>query len=267
MTQDITQASEPIYSSRIIKASALIPDTKVLLSEWTLTQSVTENLDRLQRENIFGKASRRRVEDVLRIFRQRYFDDPDIGAALVMLAQGGAPAQWLDSLLYFFSAQNDRTLRDTVIEVVHPRKMAGYSDLTVEHVNRHLNEWVTEGKMTTAWNEETAGRVARGIMATLRDFGVLKGAVNKQIAPVFLPTPAFALIAFWLKQRDRSGDRVLQSDDWKLFFLPVEGVERFFIEAHQEHLLSYHAAGSVIRIDFPAETLTDYARFLLEKVG
>jgi hypothetical protein len=43
-------------------------------------------------------------------------------------------------------------------------------------------------------------------------------------------------------------------------------VERFFIEAHQEHLLGYQAAGSVVRIDFPADTLTDYAHILLEKV-
>jgi hypothetical protein len=30
------------------------------------------NLERLRRENVLGKASRSRVEDVLAIFRQRY---------------------------------------------------------------------------------------------------------------------------------------------------------------------------------------------------
>jgi hypothetical protein len=100
-------------------------------------------------------------------------------------------------------------------------------------------------------------------MAALRDFGVLQGAVNKQIAPIYLPTPSFALIALWLQQRERSGHLVLQSDDWRLFFLPVEGVERFFIEAHQEHLLTYQAAGSVVRIAFPAHSLKAYAHVLL----
>lgn len=137
----------------------------------------------------------------------------------------------------------------------------------------------------TAWGEETTLRVARNLMAAMRDFGVLQGARHKQIAPIYLPTPSFALLALWLSEHEGSGDRVLHSDDWKLFFLPVEGVERFFIEAHQEHLLTYSAAGSVIRIEFPAADpstglakypqrsertglcLAEYAHVLLERAG
>lgn len=260
-----TEETEPIYTSRIIKASALIADTRVLLSEWDLSQSVDENLERARRQNIFGKTSRKRVEDILLIFRQRYFDDPDVGTMLVTLVQNSAPGQWIDSLLYFFSAQNDRTLQDLVIEVVYPRHLAGYVDLPKEHIIRALRDWVAEGKTSSPWGERTIDRVARGLMATLRDFGVLQGAANKSISPIFLPTPPFALIARWLEQRERSGNLVLNSNDWKIFFLPVQGVERFFIEAHQEHLLSYQAAGSVVRIDFPAETLTEYAHVLLER--
>jgi hypothetical protein len=240
-----------MYTSRIIKASALIADTKLLLTEWDLEQPVAENLDRARQENIFGKASRKRVRDILTIFRQRYFDDADIGAALVTLTQGGAPAQWLDPLLYFYAAQNDRTLRDLAVEVIYPRHLAGYTDLPTDYVVRAIQDWVAEGKTTTAWGDKTILRVAQNSLAALRDFGVLQGTVHKRIAPIYLPTPSFALIALWLQGRERSGDLVLHSDDWKLFFLPVEGVERFFIEAHQEHLLSYYAAGSVVRIEFP----------------
>ena len=261
----MTESTEPIYTSRIIKASALIADTKVLLSEWHLDQSVADNLDRARRLNVFGKASRKRVEDILAIFRQRFFDDTDVGSALVKLAQRGAPTQWLDPLLFFFAAQNDRTLRDLVVDVIYPRQRAGYVDLPVEVVARAIRTWVTEGKTTTTWSENTTSRVARNSLAALRDFGVLQGAANKQIAPVYLPTPSFSLVALWLQERQRSGDLVLHSDDWKLFFLPTEGVERFFIEAHQEHLLAYYAAGSVIRIEFPAPTLTEYADVLVER--
>jgi hypothetical protein len=260
----LTESPKPTYTSRIIKASALIADTKVLLAAWDPERPVAENLDRARRENIFGKASRKRVEDILLIFRQRYFDETDVGTALVTLAQEGAPAQWIDPLLYFFSAQNDRTLRDFVAEVLYPRHLAGYTDLPVQVAVRAVRNWVAEGKTTTPWNDRTIERVAQGLMATLRDFGVLQGAANKRLTPIYLPTPSFALIALWLRQRERSGHLVLQSDGWRLFFLPVEGVERFFIEAHQEHLLTYHAAGSVIRIEFPAANLPEYAHALLE---
>ncbi len=261
--KNLTESLDPIYSSRIIKASALIADTKVLLAEWDLGSSVAENLDRARRENVFGKASRKRVEDILVIFRQRYFDDADVGAALVTLTQNGAPAQWINPLLYFFSAQNDRTLRDIVIEVLYPRHLAGYTDLPVDYVVRAVRNWVAEGKTTTPWGDKTILRVAQNSMAALRDFGVLQGTVNKRFTPIYLPTPSFALISLWLQRRERSGHLVLHDDDWRLFFFPVEGVERFFMEAHQEHLLTYHAAGSVIRIEFPAATLTEYAHVLL----
>jgi hypothetical protein len=259
------ETTEPIYTSRIIKASALIADTKVLLNAWDPNRPVADNLDRARQQNIFGKASRRRVIDILKIFRQRYFEDPDIGGALVTLVQQRAPAQWIDPLLYFFSVENDRTLRDIVVEVIYPRHLSGYTELTTENVSRAVRTWVSEGKTTSSWSDETIARVTRNSMAALRDFGVLKGAVRKEIAPIYLPDPSFALIAFWLNQRLHSGNLVLTSNDWKLFFLPVAGVERFFIEAHQEHLLTYNAAGSIVRLDFPAASLADYASFMIDR--
>lgn len=266
MTDPIsTDSTEPIYTSRIIKASALIADTKVLLSEWDLERSVTDNLERARQLNIFGKASRKRVDDIVTIFRQRYFDDPEVGRTLASLVQAGVNQQWVDPLLYFFAAQNDQTLHDIVVEVIYPRQISGYADMPKEVILRALRTWVAAGKTTTEWGDYTIDRVARGTLATLRDFGILQGAAKKQVAPIYLPDPSFALVAFWLDQRLHSGNLVLNSDDWKLFFLPVAGVERFFIEAHQEHLLSYNAAGSIVRLDFPAQSLPEYAQFLLDK--
>ncbi len=266
MTQSIPAgASRPPYSSRIIKATALVPDTKVLLQEWDLARSSSENLDRARRANIFGKASRSRIEDILVIFRQRYFADPDIGSALATLVQANAPADWLIPLFYFLSAQNDQTLHDMVVDVLYPRQLSGLSDVPLEFVLRTLRVWIAEGKTTTAWSDDTQIHVAQHILATLRDFGILQGKETKRLAPVYLATAPFALLALWLQNRERSGARVLQSDEWKLFFLSPDGVERLFVEAHQQHLLTYQAAGSVVRIEFPAATLTEYAHALLER--
>jgi len=260
--------TDAIYTSRIIKASALIADTKMLLSSWDLEMSVADNLDHARQANIFGKASLSRVEDIIVIFRQRYFDDQDVGESLVKLVQGGAPGYLIDPLLYYYAAQNDRTLRDIVLEVVYPRRMSGYTDLNKEYVIRQIREWIAEEKTTSVWNEKTSTRVAENSLAALRDFGVLQGKVKKSIAPLYLPIEAFAFIALDLLNRCGSGQQVLYSEEWKLFFLPVEGVERFFLEAHQEKLLSYFAAGSVIRLEFPISQpykLTDYAHDLFER--
>ena len=75
------------YTSKIIKAGALLVDTKTLLSHWDVGVSVQENLHRLRRENVFGKPSRSRVENVLAIFRQRYLTETPVTKALVVLVQ------------------------------------------------------------------------------------------------------------------------------------------------------------------------------------
>ncbi len=84
-------ADKPLYTSKIIKAGALLADTKTLLSHWDVTTSVQKNMERMRRENIFGKASRSRVEDVLAIFRQRYLTEKSVMKALVELVNHRFP--------------------------------------------------------------------------------------------------------------------------------------------------------------------------------
>jgi BrxA len=83
-TQATTAA---VYSSKIIKAGALLADTKTLLAHWDTAVSGRLNLDRLRRENVFGKVSRSRVEDVLAIFRRRFLSEQFVAKALVVLVR------------------------------------------------------------------------------------------------------------------------------------------------------------------------------------
>jgi hypothetical protein len=258
------QSSAP-YSSKIIKAGALIGDTKTLLAQWDVKSSVAENIDRVQRENVFGKASRSRVEDILAIFRQRYLSEDSVTRALVTLVRGKFPTAALDRLLYFHSARADRLLHDAVTEILVPMQARGLMDIDVLDFQRPLAGWVDQGKTTGHWSETTITRITQGLLSALRDFGVLQGAVNKKIAPAYLPIEAFAYVVFYLKQHQPSGAMLIELSDWKLFFLPREGVERFLFEAHQRHLLEYHVAGSVTRLTFPAETLEEYANVLTQR--
>lgn len=258
-------ADKPLYTSKIIKAGALLADTKTLLSYWDTTTSVQKNMERMRRENIFGKASRSRVEVILAIFRQRYLTEKSVTKALVALVNHRFPTASLDRILYFHAAKSNRLLYDIVTELLLPLKSQGMTDIDVVEVAKTLAKWVSESKTTSPWGEETIRRVAQGLLSTLRDFGVLEGAVNKRIAPAYLSVEAFMYIMFYLKQHEPSGVKLIDHSDWKLFFLPHEGVERFLVEAHQQGLLEYHAAGSVIRLTFPVNDLEAYARVLAER--
>lgn len=258
-------AIESPYSSKIIKAGALIADTKTLLSHWDVTASATVNISRGQQHNIFGKASRSRVADILAIFRQRYLVEESVTKALVTLVKGKLPSTALESILYFHSAKGDRLLHDTVMEILLPRYDRGILDISVPEIERQLAKWVENGRTSGPWSTTTITRIAQGLLSALRDFGVLQGSGHKKIAPRFLPVEAFAYLVFYLKRHQPSGTRLIELPDWKLFFLSSEEVERYLFEAHQQGLLEYHVAGSVTRLTFHAKNLEEYAHVLAQR--
>ena len=140
-------------------------------------------------------------------------------------------------------------------------------DIDPQELHRVLLQWTSEGKIASRWSEGTTYRIMQGLLSTIRDFGVLKGATKKRIAAMYLPIEAFAYIAFYLKQKHLSGAQLVAHSDWRLFFLSHDGVERFLVEAQQRSLLQWHAAGSVTRLTFPADTLEKYAYVLTERAN
>lgn len=248
-----------IYTSKIIKAGALLPDTKALLSAWNPELSVSANLHRVRQQNLLGKSSRSRAEDILAIFRQRYLNEEAVARTLAIIVKRKSTGNTLDRILYFHAVRADALLHDAVIDLLVPHWSRGTMEIDVREIETALRKWVVEGKTAGAWSDYTIRRVTQGVLSTLRDFGVLEGAVNKRIAPSYLSIQAFAYIAFYLKQHQPSGTKFLDLVDWKLFFLSREGVERFLLDAHQHGLLEYHVAGSVIRLTFPKTTLEEYA--------
>ncbi len=236
-----------------------------MLSHWDIDASVNQNINRLRRDNVFGKASRSRVEDILPIFRNRYLREKSVTEALVILVRQKFPTAALERLLYFHSARSDHLLHDAVTEVLVPMRARGLVDVSVKDFQRPLAKWTHEGKTAGHWSEPTIIRIAQGLLSALRDFGVLQGAVNKKIAPSHLPVESFAYLIFYLRQHQRSGAKLIELPDWELFFMQREGVERFLFEAHQRDLLEYHVAGSVSRLTFPAETLEGYANVLAKR--
>ncbi len=247
------------YTSRIIKAGALLSDTKLLLESWDETSDVKTNLERIRRENVFGKTSRSRVEDILAIFRQRYLGNPDLLAALVRLARSRHSGETLERILYFQAARSDLLLHDLVTEVLVEWSKRSSREVRPWEAQEWIGEQVEAGKTERPWSQPVQLRVVRGLLSTLRDFGVLEGSVNKRLAYPYLPVEAFAFIAYQLYLDGSSGERLVNDPEWRLFLLPDGTVERFFLEAHQEGLLEYYAAGPVVRLDFPANNLEEYA--------
>ena len=261
----LKQASFSRYTSKILKATAQLDDTKTLLAFWDDDTSIEENFLRIREQNIFGKSSRSRIEDELVIFRQRYFFDPDLASALSILVKHNIANEVLHPILFFFSAKADNLLYDMTTDILQSYAMRGQKDVSIDEITREIRKFVDDGKTTSHWSESTIINVAQHLVAALRDFGILEGKVNKKIAQFYLPNQAFAFVALYLYNEGNPGEKLVNQLDWDLFFLNSRLVERFFLDCHQEGLLNYHGAGSVIRIDFPTTSLKEYADVLTRK--
>jgi len=263
MKTNSTAVAPQVLTSKIIKAGALIADTKTMLAHWDPNVGVSENISNVLTSNLFGKASRSRIEDILAVFRQRYLGSPDLTKALIVLTNGLAAPELLDSVLYYYSAMNDSLLKACVLEFVWPRYESGFREVPLVLVRQWICDQVMAGRTTNAWSAKTIERCAQGLLSTLRDYRLLEGDVSKTIAPRFTPVPAVAFIAFAMAHTGASARQVVANNDWHLFLMQPSLVSEMLVEANQYHLLTYSFAGSVQRLDFPATSLEEYAHVVI----
>ena len=98
-------------------------------------------------------------------------------------------------------------------------------------------------------------KVARGLLAALRDFGILSGAVRKEFAPPSLSIAGFGYVAFRLHEEGASSRALFASAVWRRWFLDAARVTELFHEAERQGLLRYSSAGSAVRVDWLQGTL------------
>jgi hypothetical protein len=245
------------YSSKIIMAPALINDAKVFLTRWNDKLSIEDNIKRAYLDNIFGKASRSYVKHILTAFKERFIFGDEKDLAIRKLVCYNTEASIVDRILYYHTALADRLLYDFVIEYLYNLKSLGQLHITTNEAETYIRSQSDKGKTTTKWTNNVCNRVARNILASIRDFHILEGASKKRIAPVYVPIEVFVYVAFLIKKEVASGEKIINHKNWRLFLLDTATVEKLFLESHQQGFLSYESAGNIIRIDFKQNSLME----------
>ena len=251
--------------SGLTKSSGLLPDINLLIANWDEAKTVEGNFDDAIRRNLFAKASRKRIAEILRIFRQRYLAGNPSDRAFRAFVGSTLPSEITDRIVYYHTVLAEPALYDFVAGYLSPLYLRGERRITVRNALDFVADAIHEGKTEGKWESEaTRVRVAQGLLSTLKDFSVLEGtrSPEKTLAPAHLHVLAFAYIAFHIKLNEPSGERLANHPHWRLFFLGPRAVESYFGEADAERLLTYQAAGSIIRIEFPTTDFEEYVHGL-----
>ena len=241
------------YKARFQHFGAMIQESRILIEHYQPELDKKEWMNHIIQNNILGKSSRAWAKELVNgVFFPRFIDGliPDVWKDLKLLLLNNIPTTVINSLFYYLTVKSDEFIYDYVINEIYDRYFTGRLSIAAADVYDYIQS-IPEENFNSKWSDYTKLRLSRGIMATLRDFGILTGKAQKKIANYFLPLESFLYIAFFLKREVQSGEKMLEHPDWRLFLLNPKLVERMFLEAHQQHYLSYQAAGAIIRIEFP----------------
>ncbi|MBA2882816.1 hypothetical protein HNR65_003171 [Desulfosalsimonas propionicica] len=248
--------STPVYTSRLQKGGALIEDMRAIVRNWSDEQTAHHLIQTLIKDNILGKETKTRSTDLYRrAFSHRFIkgDPPNAWQIIRPLEDNELAIEIIKPIYYWITARSDPLMYDFVTDEIYSRSK-GYSlDVKIDETAQWIKSSLEQNHQQV-WTETVTLKVARGLLAALRDFGILEGATKKKIAPIYLPLESFAYIAYALNSLGFHGGRLTNHKDWQLFLFSPTVAERMFLEAHQNGLLHYEAAGNIYRIEFPANS-------------
>ena len=247
-----------MLTSRILKGGALVDDARRLVEVWDLHEDTQWNLDRVSDGNLLAKTSRARADVVLhQVLRPRLIEPgPHVIAAMKELLS--SPRAFVEGY-YFEATRDDGLLAACTEDLLFGWWEAGRVGVDVKEVATWLQGLSTQGQ-TPKWAENTYLEVARHLLAALRDFGILSGAVRKDFSRPSLSIAGFAYVAFRLHESGASSRALLATPVWHRWLLDQGRVTELLHEAARNGLLRFSSAGSSVRVDWLEESLSGVIR-------
>lgn len=188
---------EAPYSSRLSARSALYTELRLLLDGRERALASDEYRALVVAENCLARgsaAARKKLWEELHARYRLDAADPLFAAFWAEWRRSESePERTLTT--YVLLALNDRLVADLGIEWLFPLLRRAPAELRVEDVRAFLGRAVRQHPEVGRWSEETTTAVAQKYCASIRDFGLAKGAVRKvTVRPALYGSPVRLLV-------------------------------------------------------------------------
>lgn len=206
------------YSSTNLIRGAMIHEMFAIFSEAHINSDKKYLMNRVMVENIIHKNSFYSRENVWRIFDQRYLSCPSwVIDDIAETAKHGVNSPDFLSLVYLYYAFRERMAYDIITDVIWDQWCGKSTALDPKSIEDYIVSKDGDVPAIRQWSETTVRRCAQSILAALRDFGLLKGAVNKSIQrPSISLEAAYHLLCILIAEGNE-GKAVIGAKDWRLF--------------------------------------------------
>lgn len=231
-----------IYTTQLGAGLGMIQEATELLHLWRPDESPTDLKERVVSSGVFSRTTARRARNlVIEMFKPRFLVNGASAANnLKLLVDANQNAEDLSQLYFLYTARAQIVFADFVTEVYWPRYSAGASNLERRHAEEFLRCALDTGRMKTRWSDSVIRRVARYLVGTCTDFGLL-GELKRGVRPIkrFVIRPNIALyLAHELHFSGLSDFAITRHGDWRLFGLDgAEVVKELKSLAHDGHFI------------------------------
>ena len=248
-----------VVSSYTIIKGALIEETYAAFRGWDFAKSTESNLDLVRQTNAVGAKSASWLLDVYKVLHRRF--EPDgRDRSLVELAQRGCPLEVWRPLLLWHMTRDEFLLRDFLVRWLFERFSDGTLRVRAQEIWPYLRSLYDRGLIAEPWKDTTLKRVSSELLRISVDFGLMRGSVAREFTSYHLHDDAFMYLLHAMIERQANARDVVQSDDWRMFMMDADDVERELFRLHQFRRVHYEAAGSIAQLALPFASAADFAR-------
>jgi hypothetical protein len=253
--------SVDLYTAELSKGQGIVQETVTLLNEWQPGMNATELYKAVLSSGILGRASAQRTKDlVVRCFASRYLGENMPARNLKKLAEKGFSANDLSQTFMLYTSRTNRILYDFIRDVYWPSYGAGLPAIHRDDSRQFIQKALDEGRMVSRWSESTQSRIARYLLSTMADFGLLGAdhSGRREILP-YMMTPITALyLAHELHFHGCSDNGVVENQDWHLFGLQRHDVVRQLERAGRDLSMIVQDSGDLTRISWQVKTMEEF---------
>ena len=242
------------YTSRLSARSALYTDLHVLLSAGVTPRSssfrslvIDEN--RLVRKSV---AARQKTWQEL---KSRYILDTNHPLFAAFLREWRRSRSEAERGLttYILLSLNDRLVADLGTHWLFPLLRRAPAELRIADIRGFIDRTAKKHPEVRSWSDQTRTAVARKYAASIRDFGLAKGTINKvTIRPALYGAPVRLLVRI-LRLVGLRPLELIRAPIFRLLALDGPEVIEALGELNRADALSFRIQGDIVELDIDEE--------------
>lgn len=247
--------------------TALIKETLLLLSLYVKSKSWKKvGLD-VYNANILMKNSKAMQDKIYLIVKKRYLmqnTDFEI-TPFIKVATSNLLQEIKIQCMYYEFCSKDPLVFDLTTKVLFERYKKGYNSVSKEHIEEFLKKQQVNHQELKEWAVTTRARFIRHYLSTIKEFGVLKGALTKEFSKPHLHLETFIFIIHSIAEKTKNSREIINAVDWNLFLMDGDDVKVLLRDAARQGYLSFEEKGNTINILFQYKTLEEASNAITRK--